>query len=93
MEDEDGGLQWSRDHNAHFEISKLAIMHCGWKKKKQPNGTLVPLLHPTLVLQGKLITEVDSYKYQGVYINNKLSWRTHKNYMIEKATKWVQQCH
>jgi hypothetical protein len=73
MEDKNGGLQWSRDHNSCFEISKLAIMHCGWKKKKQPNGTLTPLPCPALVLQGKPITKVNSYKYLGIYVDNKLS--------------------
>ena len=27
MEARDGGLQWSKEHNSRFEISKLVVMH------------------------------------------------------------------
>jgi len=32
MEREDGGFQWSDDHNSRFELDKLAVMFCSPKK-------------------------------------------------------------
>jgi hypothetical protein len=60
MEGEDGGFQWADDHNSKFEISKLAVMHCGWKKTRNREGELVPLHKPMLKLKDKPIQEVEA---------------------------------
>ena len=67
MERREGALNWAKDHNSKFEISKITVMHC------QPN-TRKPADHPNPVLriEGKVIQEVTSYKYLGVHIDSQL---------------------
>jgi len=92
MGGENGGFKWSTDHNSKFEISKLAVMHLGSKKSKTRRGNTCPMHKPKLLLQGKEVNVVDSYKYLGIVINDKLSWRKHEERAIANATKWVMQC-
>ena len=92
MEGENGGFEWSADHNSRFKIDKLAIMHLGHKKHRSPMGTLCPLHKPKLLLQGKEVKAVECYKYLGIVIDDKLTWRKHKDKAIDNATKWVMQC-
>ena len=52
MTKEDGGLQWSREHNSRFEVSKSAIIHFSRKTIPDPetdHGRL-PLERPKLTL-------------------------------------------
>lgn len=92
MEGENGGFKWSADHNSKFEINKLAVMHLGHKKRRSSTGTPRPLHRPELILQGKEVNRVDSYKYLGLVIDDKLTWRKHEDKVIDNATKWVMQC-
>ena len=92
MEGENGGFKWSADHNSRFEISKLAIMHLGQKKARSPNGTPHPMRKPKLNLQGREVNTVDRYRYLGIVIDDKLTWKRHEEKVIDNATKWVLQC-
>jgi hypothetical protein len=92
MEQESGGLQWAKEHNSKFEMSKLAVMHMEWKKQKLLDGSYTPMSHPPLIIQGKTVKEVQSYKYLGIHIDNKLNWKVHENHTIDKAIKWTLQC-
>ena len=38
MTKEDGGLQWSREHNSRFEVSKSAIVHFSRKTIPDPES-------------------------------------------------------
>jgi len=84
MHDEGGGLTWSEEHNSRFEVSKLAVMHA-----TRPRQTNEPGSHPRLEINGQLVTEVDSYKYLGVHIDNQLRWDVQLQKATEKATAWV----
>jgi len=92
MEGENGGFKWSTNHNSKFKISKLAVMHLGNKKSKTQTGNTHPMHKPKLLLQGKEVNAVDSYKYLGIVIDDKLPWRKHEERAIANATKWVMQC-
>ena len=92
MEGENGGFKWSADHKSKFKINKLAIMHLGHKKHRSLTGTPHPLHKPKLMPQGKEVNTVDCYKYLGIVIDDKLTWRKHKDKDIDNATKWVMQC-
>ena len=53
MTKEDGGLQWSKEHNSRFEVSKSAIVHFTRKSAANPdveNGR-IPLERPKLILE------------------------------------------
>ena len=83
MTREGGAIEWSNDHNSHFEYSKLALMdfaHHNSKKERRP----LTLLNTTL-------TPAANTKYLGVYLNQHLNWDTQRNYAVEKGTKWTAQ--
>jgi len=93
MMEENGGLQWSRDHNSNFEISKSIVMHV--LKKTQPDpqreDKRIPLDRPELIVEGKTYREVSSFKYLGVRIDNKLGWTEQAQVSNASATKWIMQ--
>jgi hypothetical protein len=75
-----------------FEINKLAIMHLGCKKNRVPLRNKCTMNKPKLMLQGREINMVDHYKYLSIIIDDKLSWRKHKERVIDNTTKFVMQC-
>jgi len=84
MHEDGGGLTWSEEHNSRFEVSKLAIMHA--VRPRQVNELES---RPRLEINGELVTEVNSYKYLGVHIDNQLRWDVQLQKATEKATAWV----
>lgn len=67
-------------------------MHLGHKKVRSLTGTPCPLHKLKLLFQGKEVTAVDCYRYLGIVIDDKLTWRKHEDKAIENTTKWVMQC-
>ena len=53
MTREEGGLQWSNDHNSRFEVYKSAIAHFSRKMIPDPNSNnrQIPLPRPVLIWQ------------------------------------------
>jgi len=68
MTKEDGGLQWSRDHNSRFEVSKSVILHSTRRTQLDPEdeGKRIPLDKPPLIIEGQQIQEVNNFKYLGI---------------------------
>jgi ribonuclease HI len=93
MNKEDGGLQWSAEHNSNFEVSKSVVMHL--TRKTQPNPEdeerRVPLDWPALSLRGQVVQVVQSFKYLGIQIDSQLRWKEQESRTAEKATKWILQ--
>ncbi|PPQ86444.1 hypothetical protein CVT25_008101 [Psilocybe cyanescens] len=86
MNDRGGRLEWSKEHNSQFELSKLAIMHClPTYKAKRSNSN-----HPRLEVNGTLVKEVKSFKLLGIHIDSQLKWNCQLQKAAEKATRWVQ---
>lgn len=93
MTKQDGGLQWSTEHNSRFEVSKSAILHFSKKSIPDPdsdNGR-VPLSRPDLVLNGQTVQEVTSYKYLGITVDAHLKWKEQAQRATANATKWILQ--
>jgi len=84
MERRDGGFTWAQDHNSNFEISKVAVIHCQPRVRKPTDCP-----NPVLRLRGRVIKEVDSYKYLGVHIDGQLHWRVQENEAMVKATLYI----
>ena len=55
----------------------------------QTKGKTNPIPHPHITIQGHTITLTKSYKFLGVYINNKLCFTQHTAHAITKGTKYV----
>jgi len=93
FEETTGGLQWSRDHNSNFEISKSVVMHVSKKTQPDPQreGKRIPLDRPELIVEGKTYREVSSFKYLGVWIDNKLGWTEQAQASNTSTTKWIMQ--
>jgi ribonuclease HI/endonuclease/exonuclease/phosphatase family metal-dependent hydrolase len=90
---EDGGLQWSRNHNSKFEVSKSAILHFSKKTIPDPDSesNRIPLPKPDLVLEGQTVKEVTSFKYLGIQIDANLRWKEQAQRATANATKWILQ--
>jgi ribonuclease HI/exonuclease III len=93
MSKEDGGIQWSQDHNSKFETSKSVILHATRRTQRDPedDNKRIRLDRPKLRLQGKVIKEVQSYKYLGVQIDAQLRWSEQSQRTTANATKWLLQ--
>jgi len=93
MTKEDGGLQWSREHNSKFEASKSVVLHASQRTQTDPENERkqIPLDRPQLTLQGQEIKEVQSYKYLGVQIDAQLRWKEQTQRAAANATKWILQ--
>ena len=93
MTREDGGLQWSTDHNSRFEVSKSAVLHFSRKTVPDPNSDhgRIPLPKPALTLDGQIVQEVQSYKYLGIQVDAHLRWKEQAQRAIANATKWILQ--
>jgi ribonuclease HI len=91
MDREGGGFEWGDNHNSNFEIDKLAVMHCTTKRLRDPNdpNQSIPLPRPELRLRNQVIREVESYKYLGVMIDNKLRWGIQGQRAAAKATQFI----
>ena len=93
MTKDQGGLQWSREHNSRFEVNKSAILHLTRRTAPDPdsNHRRIPLEKPVLELEGLAVQEVESFKYLGVQIDAQLRWKEQTQRAIANATKWLLQ--
>jgi hypothetical protein len=93
MTKEEGGLEWSTNHNSRFEVSKSVVLHFSKKTILDPDdeGRRIPLPKPALVLNQQIVQEVESFKYLGIQIDSKLKWREQAQRATANATKWVLQ--
>ena len=71
--------KWCEDHNLLLNISKTKELIFDFRTKKEP---LMPL-----EIKGQTVDQVDSYKYLGVTIDNKLSWDEHASLTYKKVNK------
>ncbi|PPQ78944.1 hypothetical protein CVT25_002395, partial [Psilocybe cyanescens] len=93
MEKPNGGFAWAKDHNSKFEIDKLAVVHHTRKTIKDPRrpGKMKRQKAPPLILQGKVVKDVESYKYLGIHVDRTLRWKTQLQKTIAKSTTWMLQ--
>ena len=93
MEKSEGGLEWSRAQNSHFEMAKSAVLHMARKTMVdlEDNRARAPLSIPPLTVDGQVITIVQSYKYLGVQIDAQLRWKEQVQWAVANATKWLLQ--
>lgn len=60
----EGGLQWSRDHNSKFEVSKSVVLHASRRTQPDPenDNKQIPLDWPHLVVQERRVKDVANFK-------------------------------
>ena len=93
MTRERGGLEWSRDHNSNFEVSKSVVMHLTRRTQENPEEDKgrIPLDRPPLTILGEVIKEVKMFKYLGVVVDSNLRCNAQAQRGIANATKWILQ--
>jgi hypothetical protein len=93
MEKREGGLDWSRDHNSKFKITKSAVVHSSRKTIRDPenDNQRIQLDRPALIVNGQTISEVSSFKYLGILIDAQLRWNEQAHRAVANATKWLLQ--
>ena len=91
MKGEGGALEWSRNHHAKFELDKTALLGVSRMRAPDPQtkGKTNPIPRPHITIQGHSIMLTKSYKFLGVYIDNKLRFTQHAAHTITKGTKYV----
>ena len=72
---------WCENHNLLLNVSKTKELIIDFRIKKDP------LL--SIKIKDQDVTEVNSYKYLGVTIDNKLQWDEHASNTFKKANKRV----
>ena len=76
QEDLEALQEWEKDWLMEFHPQKCQILHI--TNKRQP-------IRQPYKIHGHILEEVESAKYLGVNIHNKLSWNTHINQVVKKA--------
>ena len=79
----DGAMDWAKDHNSNFEISKLTLMDFTHRNKK--------LDRPSLRIGDTTIEPSTSTKYLGIYLNQHLNWKEQQASTAKKGTIWASQ--
>jgi hypothetical protein len=87
MERSNGALEWSKSHASPIETSKLAVMHLSPTAAKHAN------VGPLKIADGNgdefTVERVENYKYLGVLLNERLSWKPHFGLVQSRAIKWT----
>ena len=93
MTKENGGLQWSKDHNSKFEVSESVVLHTTWRMQADPDkpGKCICLDRSPLLIKGQCIQEVQNFKYLGIQVNAFLSWKEQAQRAAANVTKWILQ--
>ena len=93
MTKENGGIQWSKEYNSRFEVTKSAIIHFTRKTSPDPDSERgrIPMERPKLRLEGQEVTELGCFKYLGVQIDSQLHWKEQAQQAMANATKWLLQ--
>ena len=83
MTRKNGALEWARDHNSKFELSKLALVDFAHQCKKASR--------PPLQIAETQIEPSGSVKYLGVYLDQHLNWKEQEAYATKKGVAWAAQ--
>jgi hypothetical protein len=77
---------WANTVGLQFSVSKTKAMIIS--RSKDPIN-----LPSLLVMAGKYIELVDTFKYLGILLDNQLDWMPHSDHKIKKAKKYLMMLH
>ena len=77
----------------NLDLEKFRTLAKTWLVSFNPKKTESLLIsrklnkhvHPSLLMDNQIITEVDSRKHLGVFLSNDCTWHKHMDYVTEKA--------
>lgn len=94
MEKPGRALEWSRKHNAEFELDKTALVCLSRKRipdTDNPRKT-VPIPRPSIMISGHTIHPSSSHKFLGVIIDQELRFKEQAASALAKGTKYMLAC-
>ena len=71
---------WCQENKLSLNVNKTKEMIVDFRKLQRE--------HPPIHIEGTAVEKVESFKFQGVHITDKLKWSTHTDSVVKKA----QQC-
>lgn len=94
MEKEGGALEWSKEHNAEFELDKTALICLSRKRIQDPadRHKTIPAPRPPIVLGDHTIQPSASSKFLGVIIDENLNFKEHAAHALAKGIKYTLAC-
>jgi hypothetical protein len=60
---------WCQDNNHSLNVTKSKEMIVDYRKRRTE--------HPPILIDGAVVVQVESFKFLGVHITNKLEWSKH----------------
>jgi len=82
MERPGGALQWSKEHNSKFEVSKFTLMDFTRNRLHE---------QPALKIQSTQIKPTEQFRFLGVMVDHELTWKHQTGCAIAKGTEYVLQ--
>ena len=68
---------WCQDNNLSLNVIKTKEMIVDYRKKRTD--------HAPILIDGAAVEQVESFKFLGVHITNKLSWSKHTKTVMKRA--------
>jgi hypothetical protein len=94
MEKPGGALDWSREHDAEFELDSTALVCLSRKRVADENnpGKSKPAHRPPITIGNHVIQPSRSHKFLGIIIDDELRFKEHAAYALAKGTKYKMTC-
>jgi len=75
----------------NFKDTTSDLSFCTNQRLRDPDNpwTSIPLPRPELKLQGRIIKDMENYKYLGVMVDSKLHWGVQGKRAVAKAINWI----
>ena len=68
---------WCLENNLSLNVNKTEEMIMYFRKQQR--------VHPPIYIDGAAVDRVESFKFLGVHITDKLKWTAHKDSVVKKA--------
>ena len=68
---------WCQDNNLSLNVIKTKEMIVDYRKKRTE--------HEPILIDGAAVEQVESFKFLGVHITNKLTWSKHTKTVVKRA--------
>uniref|UniRef100_A0A4W5KKS1 Reverse transcriptase domain-containing protein n=1 Tax=Hucho hucho TaxID=62062 RepID=A0A4W5KKS1_9TELE len=68
---------WCQDNNLSLNVTKTKEMIVDYRKRRTE--------HAPILIDGAVVEQVESFKFLGVHINNKLEWSKHTKTVVKRA--------
>ena len=76
---------WCQNNNLSLNVTKIKEMMVDYRKR----GTE----HVPILIDGAVVEQVESFKFIGVHINNKLDWSKHTKTVVKRARQSLSKAY